>query len=109
LAIGYRRNHPASGVSRSGAGVDSRTTTFLDVIRKAEGTHHIAIGLALLVYVADISLTGGTRVTELETDTVPFQDIALAVSESVINEATCRGAEGVLLMLANHKGRLTIE
>jgi hypothetical protein len=109
LAIGYRRNHPTSGVSRSRAGVDGRASTFLHIIRKAEGAHHIAILLALLVHITDISLAGGARVTELETDTVAFQDIALAIGESVINEATCRGAERVLLILANHEGRLEIE
>jgi hypothetical protein len=109
LAIGYRRDHANSGVSRSGASICRSTTAFLHVFRKTEGAHHIAIVPALPVHVTDISLAGGTRVAELQTDTVTVLDIALAISEAVINEATRLGAERVLLVLANHKGRLWIQ
>ncbi|MDO8431319.1 MAG: hypothetical protein Q7S58_02800, partial [Candidatus Binatus sp.] len=109
LAKGYRRDHPASRVIRSGTGIDGRGTTFLHIIRKAESAHHIAILLALPVHITDILLAGGARVAELETDAVAFQDIALAIGDSVINEATRRGAERVPLIFANHEGRLCIE
>ena len=109
LAIGYRRAHSTSRVGRSGAGVNRSRTTFLHVFREAEGAHHIAIRLALLVHITDIARAGGAQVAELETDTVTALDIALAISDSVINEATRLGAERVPLVLANHEGRLWIE
>jgi hypothetical protein len=109
LAIGYRCAHATSRVSRSGTGVDRRATTFLHVFRKAEGAHHIAIRSALPVHITDISLASGTGETQLETNTVAVLDIALAISDSVINEATRLGAKCVLLVLANHEGRLWIE
>jgi len=109
LAEGYRRDHPTSRVSRSRAGVDSRGTTFLHIVWEAEGAHHITIRLALPVHIADILLADGARVAELETDAVTSQDIALAIGDSVINEATRRGAERVLLLFANHEGGLGIE
>jgi hypothetical protein len=104
LAIGYGRDHPTSRVSRSGAGINRSVTTFLHVFRKAEGTQHIAIRLALPVYTAHIPLAGRARVAELQADTVTDFDIALAISDAVINEATRLGAERVLLILANHEG-----
>jgi len=109
LGKGYRRDHPTSRVSRSRAGVDGRATTFLHIIWQAEGAHHIAIRLALPVHITDILLADGARVAELENDAVTSQDIALAISDSVINEATRRGAERVLLVFANDEGGLGIE
>jgi hypothetical protein len=109
LAIGYRRAHATSRVGRTGTGINSRATAFLHVIWEAEGAHHIAIRFALLIHITDILLTGGARVAELETDTVTTQDIALAISEAVINETASLSAERVLLVLANHEGGLGIE
>jgi hypothetical protein len=109
LAIGYWRLYPASRVIGSRAGVNRRVTTFPRVIRKAEGAHHIAIPFALPVHITDIALAYGARVAELQTDAVAFQDVALAISESSIDEATRRRAERVLLVLANHERGLRIE
>ncbi|MBF6571535.1 MAG: hypothetical protein IVW54_22010 [Candidatus Binataceae bacterium] len=108
LAIGYGRDHPTSRISRSGTSVNCCATTFHHIFRKAEGTHHIAIGRALPVHIADILLAGRARVAELQTDTFAVLDIALAIGDSVINEATRLGAERVTLVLANHEGRLWI-
>jgi hypothetical protein len=78
LAVGYRRYRPAPRVVQTRAGVDSCPTTFQSISRKAKGTHHIAIRPALPVHITDILLAGAARETELETDTITFQDIALA-------------------------------
>jgi hypothetical protein len=109
LAKGYRRDHPTSRVSRSRAGVDGRGTTLLHILRQAEGAHHITIRLALPVHITDILLADRVRVAELETDAVTLQDSALAIGDSVVNEASRRGAERVLLVFANHEGGLGIE
>jgi len=109
LAIGNGRAHPTSRISRSRAGVNRCATTFLHVFRKAEGTHHIAIRSALSVHITDISLTSGARIAKLQTDTVTSLDIALAIGDSVISEATRLGAESLLLVLANHEWRLWIQ
>jgi len=58
LAVRDRCDHPTPRVGRSGAGVDSRGTTFQEVTQRAKGTHHIAIPLALLIHVTDILLAG---------------------------------------------------
>jgi hypothetical protein len=109
LPIGHGRDHSTSRVSRSGAGVNRSATTFFHAFRKAEGTHHIAIRLALPVHITDILLAAGARVTELETNAVTVLDIALTISDSSINEATRLGAERVSLVRANHEGRLWIQ
>lgn len=103
LAVRDRRDHPTPRVARSGAGINRRATTFQDVTRQAKGTDHIAIRLALLIHVTDILLAGGAREAELETDTVTFQDVALAIGDPVIDEAARLGAERVLLVLADHE------
>jgi hypothetical protein len=109
LSIRYWRAHPSSRISWSRASVNSRRTTFFDVVRKAEGAHHIAIHLALPVHITDILLADGAGVAELETNTVAFQYIALAIGDAVVDEATRLGAERVCLVLANHEGGLGIE
>jgi len=108
LAIGYWRDYTTSRVIGSGAGISRKATTFLRVFREAEGANHIAIALALLVNRTDIAVAGGTRVAKLQTYTVTVLYIALAIGDSVINEATRLGAERVRLILADHEGRLRI-
>jgi hypothetical protein len=54
-------------------------------------------------------LAGAARETELETDTVTFQDIAFTIGDPVIDEAAGLGAQRVLLVLANHEGGFRIE
>lgn len=109
MAIGYRRLYPASRVIGSRAGVNRLGATFPCVIWKAEGAHHITIRPALPVDLTYVSVADGARVAELQTDAVTFQDVALAISESSIDEATRRGAERVPLVLANHERGLRIE
>jgi hypothetical protein len=109
LAIGYRRAHAISQVSRSRTGVDSRATAFPHVIRQAEGAHHIAVRFAKRIDITNVLLAGGPRIAELKTDTVTFHYVALAVGEPVINETAGLSAEGVLLVLANHEGWLGAE
>jgi hypothetical protein len=109
LAIGYRRLYAASRVVGSRAGVNRLVTTLPRFIWKAKGAHHIAIPFALPVHITDIALAHGARIAELQTDAVAFQDVALAISESSIDEAARRRAERVLLVLANHEGRFLIE
>src|SRR5439155_9240612 len=109
LAVGHRRRHPTAFVAPSGAGVDSLGTTLHDVSREAERAHHEAIRLALRVHVTDVLLPGAGREVELEADAVPFQDIAFAVGDTVVDEAAGGGAERVSLVLANHEGGLRLE
>jgi len=109
LTVGHRRRHPTAFVAPSGAGVDSLGTTLHDVSREAERAHHEAIRLALRVHVTDVLLPGAGREVELEADAVPFQDIAFAVGDTVVDEAAGGGAERVSLVLANHEGGLGIK
>jgi len=92
LAIGNRRAHAVSRVSRAGARVDSGRTTFLHVIRKAEGAYFVAIGGAVAHYIADILLADPARVAQLETYTVTVQAVALTIGDTVIDEAASLGA-----------------
>src|ERR1019366_284279 len=92
LAIGNRRWHPGSRIIGSGAGVDGGRTALLHVRRKAEGADHVAVTPALLVDVANISVAHGAGITELEADAVSAEDIALAIGDLVVDEATSRGA-----------------
>jgi hypothetical protein len=110
LAIGYRRFHPLALVRPSWAGINCRVPALLHVGRKAEGAHHIATRCALLVHRANINLLAVRgRVAELEADTLAGHDIALAIRNSVVNEAVGLGAERVLLNRANHEGGLGID
>jgi hypothetical protein len=109
LTIGHGRDYATSRVSRSGAGVYRSATTLLYVLRQTEGTHHITIRPALPIHIADILLAGSVRVAELQTDTVTAPDIALAISDSVIDEAARLSAKRISLVLANYEGRLWIQ
>ena len=109
LAIGYRRFHPLALVRPSWAGINCRVPAFLHVARKAEGAHHITTRRALLVHRANITLAVRCRVAELEADTIAGQDIALAIRNSVVNEAVGLSAERVLLIRTNHEGGLGID
>jgi hypothetical protein len=92
LAISYGRDNPRARVVRSGASISRGAATFLGVVRKAEGTDHIAVALALLVNGTDITVAGRTGVAKRQTDAVTDFDIALAIGDSVIDEATRLGA-----------------
>lgn len=109
LAVGDGCRDPSPRVVCSGAGVDSGVASFFNVRRKAEGAHHIAIRLALLVHATDISLPDGAEEVVLETDAVAFQHITLAIRDTVIDEAAGLGAERVLLVLAYHERSVRIE
>jgi len=106
LAIGDRRRHPASRVIGSGAGVGSHRTALLSIGRKAEGAHHVAVELALLVDVAHISVARRAGVTKLETDAIASADIAFAIRDLVINETVRLRTKCVLLIPANRKRRI---
>src|SRR5262249_7604403 len=69
----------------------------------AEGAHHEPIRLALRVHIADVLLPGGGREAELEADAVTLQDIALAVGDTVVDEAAGGGAESISLVLAHQE------
>ena len=103
LAVGDRCGDPCSRVVCSGAGVDSGPVPFFNVRRKAEGAHHIAICLALLIHATDISLSGGAGEVVLETDAVAFEHITLTIRHTVKDEAAGLGAERILLVLAYHE------
>jgi hypothetical protein len=106
LPIGNRRDDSIPTVVGSRAGVDSCWTTFPHIIRKAESAYLVAIDDALSVHITDISIAGLGRVAELKTDAIAFHAIALTVGDSVIDEAASFGAERVILVLTDRKGRI---
>jgi hypothetical protein len=101
LAVGDRRWFATALVGLSGTGVDRRGTTLQGRSGKAERTHHEPIRLAVRVHIADVLLLGRGREVELEADAVTLQDIALAVGDTVVDEAAGGRAESISLVLAH--------
>jgi len=104
LAVGDRRGVATALVGLPGAGVDRLGAALHDVSRKAERTHHEAVGLALGIHIADVLRHGAGRKVELETDAVTVQDVALTVGDTIVNKAGGGGAQRISLVLANHEG-----